>query len=137
MASSPKSIRPAPVLEAAVAHNGGGHGLSHRLAEIGDRYMELLRRTDLPELTEGELNALRDIFNAPRYQPAALIRGALWLGVEDRLSDGLAEKWQIDGAALVETLRGLTFAQEVKLVEQIEGWWRRGGVLNPARKPER
>jgi hypothetical protein len=43
--------------------------------------------------------------------------------VEDSLADGLAEKWQIDGAALVEKLRALTFAQEVKLVEQIEAWW--------------
>lgn len=52
-----------------------------------------------------------------------MIRGALWLGVEDSLADVLAEKWQIDGAALIETLRGLTFAQEVRLVEQIEAWW--------------
>lgn len=123
MASSPKSIRPAPILEEAIANNGGGNGLSHRLAQIGDRYLELLRRTDLPALTEAEMNALRDSNNGTWHEPAAAIRGALWLGIDDSLHDGIADKWQIDGQQLVDKLRGLTFAQEVKLLELIERWW--------------
>ena len=123
MASAPKSIRPAPILEEAIANNGGGSGLSHRLAQIGDRYLELLRRTDLPALTDAEMSALRDVNNGTWHEPAAMIRGALWLGIEDSLPDGIAEKWDIDGGALVEKLRVLTFAQEVKLLEMIERWW--------------
>lgn len=123
MASAPKSIRPAPILEEAIANNGGGNGLSHRLAQIGDRYLELLRRTDLPVLTEAEMSALRDVNNGTWHEPAAMIRGALWLGIEDSLPDGIAEKWGIDGPALVKKLRGLSFAQEIKLVEGIEKWW--------------
>lgn len=123
MANSPKSIRPAPVLEEAIALNGGGRGLSHRLAQIGDRYMEILRRTPRPDLSEGEINALRDVCNSTLHEPASMIRGSLWLGVEDSLPDGLAEKWRIDGHALVEKLRRLTYPQEVALVEQIESYW--------------
>lgn len=124
MASAPKSIRPAPILEEAISNNGGGNGLSHRLAQIGDRYLEMLRRTDLPTLSEAEINALRDSNNGTWHEPAAAIRGALWIGIEDGLPDGLAEKWDIDGKVLVEKLRSMTYAQEVKLIEQIEKWWR-------------
>ena len=120
MAQSPKSIRPAPVLEEAIALNGGGRGLSHRLAQIADRYLEILRRAPLPDLSEAEMNALRDSCLGVLNEPAAQIRGSLWLGVEDSLPDGLAEKWQIDGAALVEKLRALTYPQEVRLVEMVE-----------------
>lgn len=123
MASAPKSIRPAPILEEAVANNGGGTGLSHRLAQIADRYLEMLRRTALPAFSDAEMDALRDSNNGTWHEPAAMIRGALWIGVEDSLPDGLADKWGIDGEALVEKLRALTFAQEVRLVEQIERWW--------------
>lgn len=123
MATPVKSLRPAPILEEAVAHNGGGRGLSHRLAQIADRYLEMLRRADLPALNEAEWNALRDACNGVLHEPAATIRGALWIGIEDSLPDGLAAKWQIDGAALVATLRDLSYAQEVRLVEEIERWW--------------
>lgn len=125
MASSPKSIRPAPVLEAAIANNGGGAGLSRRLAQIGDRYMEILRRTELPALSEAEINALRDCNNGTWHEPASMIRGALWLSIEDSLPDGLADKWQIDAAALIDKLKSITFAQEVKLIEAIELYWSR------------
>ena len=47
-------------------------------------------------------------------------------GIEDSLPDGLAEKWQIDGPALVDKLRGLTFTQEVRLIEEIESFWAGG-----------
>lgn len=127
MASSPKSIRPAPILTEAMANNGGGTGVSHRLAQIGDRYLEILRRTPLPDLSEAEMQALRDVNNGTWHEPATVIRGTLWIGVDDSLPDGLSEKWQIDSAALVAKLRAMSYVQEVKLVEQIEKWWRENG----------
>lgn len=118
-----KSFRPAPVVLQAMDRNGGGRGLSHRLAQIADRYSEMLRRADLPDLSEAEMNALRDAMNGTLAEPAALIRGMPWISIEDSLPDGLAEKWQINGAALVDKLRALTFVQEIALIEAVEAWW--------------
>lgn len=120
MAQSPKSIRPAPIVEEAVANNGGGRGLSHRLAQISDRYLEILRRSPLPDLSPAEWSAVRDAMLSTLHEPAAIIRGEPWIAIEDSLPDGLAEKWEIDGAALVAKLRDLTYPQEVRLVELIE-----------------
>lgn len=91
--------------------------------QIADRYLEILRRTGLPTLTDAEQSALRDANNDVWQEPASTIRGSLWIGVEDSLPEGLAAKWGIDGPALVEKLRGLTYEQEVKLVEQTEAFW--------------
>lgn len=118
--TAPRSIRPAPILAAAGANNGGGRGFSHRLAQIGDRYLEILRRTPLPPISPPEMDAIRDACLSWLPEPAAMIRGGIALEVEDALLDGLAAKWHIDGAALLATLRGLSYAQEVRLVEEIE-----------------
>ena len=124
MATPVTSFRPAPVVTEALALNGGGRGMSHRLAQIADRYSEIMRRTPLPDLSDAEWSLLRDALNGTLHEPAAMIRGALALGVEDGISlDGLDGKWGVDGAALAGKLRSLTYAQEVRLVEEIERWW--------------
>ena len=120
-----KSIRPAPSLDMAVGWNGGGRSYSGRLAEIGDRYVEILRRNPPPALTEAEVNAIRDVLNGALLQPAAVIAGAIVIEVEDALPDGLADKWGIDGPALVARLGALTYVQEVALLEQVEKYWSR------------
>lgn len=118
------SIYPSPALDKARALNGGGRGASHRINQIADRYTEILRRTSLPELSDAEWSLLRDACNGTLHEPAAMIRGALAQGVSDAVAlDGLDGKWGVDGAALVERLRGLEFAQEVRVVEEIERWW--------------
>lgn len=127
MASKPHSIRPAPSVHAAIANNGGGRGMSHRLAQICDRYLELLRRAPLPELSEAEVNALRDCMNGTLNEPAGTIRCSIWANFEDACYDGLAEKWEIDGPALLEKLKALTYAQELGLIEQIEAYWANAG----------
>jgi len=125
MANRARSVRPAPVLIEATENNGGGHGFSHRLAQIADRYLQLLRRTPRADLTEAEVNAIRDALNGTILEPAEDIRGALWVDIEDACVDGLAEKWEIDGPALVARLKALDYAQEVRLVEEVERFWNR------------
>ncbi len=44
----------------------------------------------------------------------------LYMNVEDSLQDGLAEKWGVDGPALVEKLKALTIAQRNVVVEEIK-----------------
>lgn len=121
MAQKNVSIYPGPDLEAAIVANGGGRGRSHRINQIADRYAEILRRNQ-PSLSEPEWNLIRDSLNGTLHEPAAMI-GGVWQGVEDSLADGLGAKWGVDGPELVRKLRGLSFAQEVALVEAIEAWW--------------
>lgn len=99
--------------------------VSGRLNQIGDRYAQILRRTQLPELSEAELNLIRDALNDVLHEPADMIRGAIGHGVSDSIAlDGLAEKWSVDGEVLVEKLAALDYAQEVTLLERVEQWWR-------------
>ena len=97
--------------------------MSHRLDQIADRYMEILRRTRLPEFTEAELQLLRDATSGSFYEPAFQI-AHLDHGIADAIEfDELDRKWEVDGEVLLAKLRALTFVQEVALLEQIEAWW--------------
>jgi len=117
-----KSFRPAPDVDLAVSWNGGGWSYSGRLAEISDRYIEILRHNPPPQLSEAEMNAVRDVLNGTWLQPAVMIEGAIELEVSDAMPE-LAEKWSIDKEALLEKLRGMNFAQSVALVEVVEKYW--------------
>lgn len=44
--------------------------------------------------------------------------------IEDSLPDGLAEKWDVDGAALVAKLRDLSLLQQMAVCDAVERWWR-------------
>lgn len=49
---------------------------------------------------------------------------ALWAGIADSIRlDGLDVKWQVDGPALVEKLRGLNALQAMALVDAAERFW--------------
>lgn len=103
-----------------------GHGsLSGRISTIVDRYHEILRRTRIERrFTEVEFNAIRDACQSWLAEPAAALFGGVALEIEDSLADGLAEKWDVDAAALLDKLKALTPGEEVALVESIEGWRR-------------
>lgn len=103
-----------------------GDSLSGSINRIADRYYEVMRRSRI-DLTPAETAAVRDALNGWLAEPAATIAGGPALEVEDALPDGLAEKWNIDGPALVGKLRALTFAQEVALVDATEQYWRAQG----------
>lgn len=48
----------------------------------------------------------------------------LWAHVEDGIRiDGLDRKWNVDGAALVEKLRGLNDLQAMAIVDAAERFW--------------
>jgi hypothetical protein len=102
---------------------GGGESLSGSINRIADRYYEIVRRSRI-DLPPAELNAVRDALNGWLAEPAATIAGGPALEVEDALPDGLAERHGINGPALVAKLRGLTYAQEIALVDAVEQYWR-------------
>lgn len=106
----------------------GGESLSGSINRIADRYYEVVRRSRI-DLSPAELGAVRDAMNGWLAEPAATIAGGPALEVEDALADGLAERHGIDGRALVEKLRGLTYAQELALVDAVEQHWRSAGQI--------
>lgn len=50
----------------------------------------------------------------------------LWAEIADAVSlDRLDEKWEIDGAALVEKIRASGILGQTALIDASERWWRR------------
>jgi hypothetical protein len=120
-----------PQLDAIIGVTGDETGIttSKRVNVIGDRYAEILRRERIEkQFSEAEWNALRDMLNGTLSEPAELIRGSLAMGWEDSVEDGLAEKWDVDPAALQKKLAALSYVQEVAVIEAVERWWRGQGA---------
>lgn len=107
----------------------GVESVSGRIGAICDRYAETNRRARISTtFSAAQLNAFRDCCNGTWFEPAQLIDGAILANFEDSLIDGLAEKWDIDPTATIAKLRGLTYPDQVALVEDIETFWR--GIAN-------
>jgi len=102
-----------------------GEITSGRVNQALDRYAEILRRERVEGLfSTQEWSALRDMLNGVISEPAGMIAGSLAQGWADSLLDGIAEKWGVDGAGVLDRLRSLTFAQEVAVIEAAQAWWR-------------
>ena len=70
-------------------------------------------------LSESEMNAVVDAHWSHWFETSEPDRHVDW-NVEDSLQDGLAEKWNIDGPALVAKLKALTSEQQDALVTEIK-----------------
>ena len=89
-----------------------------------DRLYALYKRT-LPEiqLSVPEAMLIVDALNGTVFYDAGSAT-LLWASVEDSIRlDGLADKWGVDGKALVEKLRGLTPAQSLAVIDAAERFW--------------
>jgi len=98
-------------------------GLSEtRWREIYDRYAEIVRReqSHLSRLfSDDELHLIAAVLKGVSFESAASCRG-VWLVVEARMiDDELDRTYQVDGAALLERLKGLSYSQEVALIEAL------------------
>ena len=102
---------------------GNHESVSARVSVMLDRYRELVRRIDPFEtFSEQERNAILDATVSWWPEPAATIPLGVALEVQDSLADGLAEKWRVDGPALVAKLRSLGIGEQFAMVEWIEQW---------------
>lgn len=105
------------------------HPLQDRmLAEVArrdlERYYTLLARALMAvreQFSEAEIELLVDATNDLMVRPETV--HLIWAEVADALRDGLAEKWQVDGPALVEKLRGFTPSEMMALADAIERFW--------------
>ena len=92
------------------------------VSRMMERYAEVCRRA-LPELTDAEWDLLRDSLNGWLPEPAASV-GWLAMGVRDSIAlDGLADKWGVDGPALLSRLEALDYAGCLAVLDAVERWW--------------
>lgn len=122
-------FRAAPDLAAAIASRT--RATSHNLTAQRDleRYYALLAaELRTVSLTAAEALLLADALNGTLWEPHTM--RLLWANVDDAIRlDGLADKWQVIGAALVAKLRALTSGQTIALVDAIERAWQADGDM--------
>ncbi|AXK40358.1 hypothetical protein [Crenobacter cavernae] len=114
-----------PMIEAALS-GGADEGSADvglppaRMQQIYDRYAEMVRReqANLSRVfTDAELQLVAALFKGVTFESAASCRG-LWLVVEAQLIDQEPDReLQVDALALLEKMKGLSYAQEVALIE--------------------
>ena len=88
-----------------------------------ERLYTLYRRAirEVP-LTMAEACLIADSLNGSMMD--ANTAQVLWAGIADSIRlDGLAEKWDVDGPALVEKMQGLSALQAMALVDAAERFW--------------
>ena len=104
------------------------------------RYYRLLAdaRTQLrARLSPAEMSAIIDVSNGHVYAPR-LSHYEFSANIEDACRlEGLADKWSIDGRALVDTLTALDLWQLTALADAISRWWHAVGEGDATRDPAR
>lgn len=90
-----------------------------------DRYLSTLKRHQ-PQLTAAEWMLIFDAQNGVIQDDSAETLTLLWAGIEDAIQmEGLAEKWAVDGQALINKIKALDYAGMVVLADAAERFWRR------------
>ena len=93
--------------------------ISRDLERLYTLYQRALRRVDL---TIDEACLVVDALNSSLM--TADTAHLLWAGIEDAIQhENLAEKWGVDGQALVEKLRSLNEVQSMAVIDAAERFW--------------
>lgn len=88
-----------------------------------ERYYAVLAHAERSlNFTNAELNAIYDCCNGTIFEPALSDPGIV-CNVQDSLINELADKWDIDGDALVTKLHALNPVQSWALVDKIERYF--------------
>jgi hypothetical protein len=114
------------------ARTGSNGGRSVVIRALISGYAEIVRR-ERPELDAAEWNAIRDALNGMWLLAEQSGIGMLASGLPHELADacrleGLAEKWTIDGPALVRKVEALGFAARVAVLDDVLRFWARMDV---------
>lgn len=103
-----------------------GPSLSGRLATIGERYLEILRRAR-PELTKAEWCVILDANNGTfEGLGTAQLGPMMWANVADSIEDGIGPKWGLTDeqvADLARRMQAMPHAAQVSIVEAVERFW--------------
>lgn len=94
---------------------------------VADRYLQVVRRS-LPALTSNEWMLVFDALNGLITWDSADRLAAIYANISDVIRvDGLDRKWSVDGPALVQKLRALSYGETIALVDVAERFWARFG----------
>ncbi len=105
------------------AHTAAGRSISGTVNTVADRYQETVRRS-MPRLSLGEWCLIFDSLNGYFASPASTAVGGIALNVSDAVElDRLDEKWDVDGRALVDKLRAMSWPQLLSILDASERWW--------------
>jgi len=97
--------------------------LAQGRARLRDRFMDK------------ELWAILDTLNGYWFADPSSA-GSIAAEVEDAIAlNGLAQKWELSGQALVQTLHGLTGLESMALADAVERWWARVGAGETTLEP--
>lgn len=103
----------------AEAHH---YGDESRVQQICDRYAEIVRREQAVlsrQFSDAELQLIAHVLQNVRFEEAASCRG-VWLAVEACMIDEeLDQHFKLDGEALLNKMKALSYAQEVALIEAL------------------
>ncbi|NLC57471.1 MAG: hypothetical protein GX774_11590 [Armatimonadetes bacterium] len=102
---------------------------SATIAKSLDRYFYALNsaRRDLRErFSAAEQGLLIDVMNGALFASPCAI-GFLEHEVADALIDGAAERWHVDGPALMKKLKALSYCEKLALIDAAERWLHRAG----------
>jgi hypothetical protein len=129
--SRKKSIWVGEALERALAERveegRAMRSTSGVINSIADRYGEVVRRS-MPSLSQNEWMLIFDSLNGVILSDSAQSVAGLWGGIEDSIRlDGLDEKWQVNGPALVDRLRALSYPEQVAIADTAERFWAQFG----------
>ena len=100
---------------------------SSTIAKSLDRYFYALaaaRRGMRSRLSEGEQGFILDALNGTLFSEPFSV-GIIEHEIADAIADGYAEKWQVDGPALIEKLTALSYCEKLAIVDAAERWWNR------------
>jgi hypothetical protein len=101
------------------ARGGSSIVINRDLERLYTMYRRAIREVPL---TLAEARLIVDALNGSLFD--ANTAPMLWASIEDAIKlDGLAEKWGVDGPALVEKLRGLSAFHCMALVDAAERFW--------------
>lgn len=102
---------------------------SATIAKSLDRYFYALaaaRRDLRSRFSSGEQGLILDVANGTLFgSPCAI--GFLEHEVRAALDDGAAERWHVDGPALVKKLKALSYVEKLALIDAAERWLHRAG----------
>lgn len=108
-------------IEERISEIGGSTAGGVTQRDLG-RYYEMLQiGLAAVHLSPGEAGLIVDALNGTwvDLNTAQLLH----VEVEDSLQHDLAAKWDVDGAALVEKLRGYTLVQRMAIADAVERFW--------------
>lgn len=121
------SIAVTPETAAIIDPRSAGMDRSTVIRILLGWYAEIVRR-ERPALAEAEWNAIRDALNGTwllaEQADVGLLAGGLPVEIADACRlEGLAEKWAVDGAALVAQLDALGFAARLAVIDDAVRFW--------------